>query len=116
MGPLSWEQPEFVATDDAAPPAAEEAVEVVPDESEQQLVLRPTLTNYRRAARSWSLIALVCGVLAVALALTALTTQVMGLLAVAIVIGSLSLIGAFEVLASLAKGVRARAGAHEDNG
>lgn len=116
MGPLSWEQPAFVATSDEVTPAAGEAVEVVPDETEQQIVLRPTRANYRRAVRSWALISLVSGVLGVALALTALTTQVTGLLAAALVVGSLCVIGVFEVLASLAKGVRARAGAHEDNG
>lgn len=98
------------------PAVTGDAVEVVPDESEQQLVLRPTRTNYRRAVRSWSLISLVCGLLAVALTLTSFATQVTGLLAAALVIGSLSLIGIFETLASMAKGVRARAGTPEDNG
>ena len=116
VGPSSWEQPAFVATADPTPPAAGEALEVVPDESDRQLILRPTRTNYRRAVRSWALITLVCGVLAVALLLAGVVTQLTGLVAAAFVIGALSLIGAFETLASVAKGVRARAGSPEDNG
>jgi hypothetical protein len=116
VGPSSWEQPAFVATAEATVPAAGEALEVVPEESEHQLVLRPTRTNYRRAVRSWALISLVCSLLAVALMLTGVTTQLTGLVAAALVVGALALIGVFETLASIAKGVRARAGTREDNG
>ncbi len=116
VGPSSWEQPAFVATAEATPPAADRALEVVPEEAEQQLVLRPTRTNYRRAVRSWALISLVCGVLAVALMLAGVVTQLTGLVAASFVVGTLALIGVFETLASVAKGVRARAGTPEDNG
>lgn len=101
---------------EATRPANAEALEVVPDEAEQGLVVRPTRTNYRRAARSWALISLVSGLLAVALMLAALTTQLTGLVAASLVVGTIALIGIFETLASVAKGVRARAGTREHNG
>ena len=116
VGPSSWEQPAFVATADVTSPVAAEALEVVPDESERQLILRPTRTNYRRAVRSWAVISLVCGLLAVALMLTGVATELTGVVAAAFVVGALGLIGVFETLASVAKGVRARAGTPEDNG
>jgi hypothetical protein len=105
-----------VATAEPSASAPDTASEEHLDESEPQLVLRPTRTNYRRAVRSWAQIALVCAVLAVALVLAGVTTQLTGLVAAAFVLGAGALIGVFETFASVAKGVRARAGTPEDNG